>query len=159
MGQKTFFPEHFSLRTNLQNNEAETGWSHYLERLLDVARPVLLHVACKKCKPCLGPSGLRNLSSAAFCLSLPLSAPAATSGDNICACPLCSHEVPFGLLCFSLSRGAVGILEVTAQRRHFKFAVICNPDADCTYLREDDEHIDTSGPPWLRLFAGLLRLR
>ena len=32
------------------------------------------------------------------------------------------------------SRGAVGILEVTAQRRHFKFAVICNLDADCTYL-------------------------
>ena len=31
------------------------------------------------------------------------------------------------------SRGAVGILEVTAQRRHFKFAVICNLDADCTY--------------------------
>ena len=32
------------------------------------------------------------------------------------------------------SRGAVGILEVTAQRRHFKFAVICNLDADSTYL-------------------------
>ena len=53
----------------------------------------------------------------------------------------------------------MGILEVTAQRRHFKFAVVCNLDADCTYLREDDEHIDSSGPPWLRLLAGLLRLR
>ena len=44
----------------------------------------------------------------------------------------------------------MGILEVTAQRRHFKFAVICNLDADCTYLREADEHIDSSGPAWLR---------
>ena len=34
------------------------------------------------------------------------------------------------------SRGAVGILGVTAQRRHFKFAVICNIDADSIYLRE-----------------------
>ena len=38
------------------------------------------------------------------------------------------------LNCFSLfsySRGEVGLLEVT-----FNFAVICNLDADCTYLRE-----------------------
>ena len=39
------------------------------------------------------------------------------------------------LFCFVSQQGsAVGILEVTAQRRHFKFAVICNLDADCTYL-------------------------
>ena len=38
------------------------------------------------------------------------------------------------------SRRAVGILEVTAQRRH-KFAVICNLDADCTYLREADDDV------------------
>ena len=31
-------------------------------------------------------------------------------------------------------RGVVGILGVTTQRRHSKFAVICNLDADCTYL-------------------------
>ena len=37
------------------------------------------------------------------------------------------------------------MLEVTAQRRHFKFAVICNLYADCTHLREDDERIDSSG--------------
>ena len=40
----------------------------------------------------------------------------------------------------------MGILEVTAQRRHFKFAVICNLDADCTYLREDAYHSLLSGP-------------
>ena len=40
----------------------------------------------------------------------------------------------FVILSSSSSRGAVGIFEVTAQRRHFKFAVICNLDADCTYL-------------------------
>ena len=34
----------------------------------------------------------------------------------------------------------MGILEVTAQGRHFKFAVICNLDADCMYLREEDDH-------------------
>ena len=44
------------------------------------------------------------------------------------------------------SRGAVGILEVTAQRRHFKFAVIWNLDADCTHLREDDHHSFPFGP-------------
>ena len=70
-----------------------------------------------------------------------------------------SRESDCADFAFSFSRGAVGILEVTTQRRHFKFAVIGNLDADSTYLREDDEHTDSSGPPWLRLFAGLLRLR
>ena len=53
------------------------------------------------------------------------------------------------LICFSSlyhSRGAVGILEVTAQRRHFKLAVIWNLDADGTHLREDDHHSFPFGP-------------
>ena len=37
---------------------------------------------------------------------------------------------------FFHSRGVVGILGVTTQRRHSKFAVICNLDADCTYLQD-----------------------
>ena len=53
-------------------------------------------------------------------------------GFQFIACPR-----TFGLF-QSYSRGAVGILEVTAQRRHFKFAVICNQDADCTYLQDDE---------------------
>ena len=48
---------------------------------------------------------------------------------------------------FVWSRGAVGILEVTAQRRHFKFAVICNLDVDCPYLREDDHPSFPFRPP------------
>ena len=35
---------------------------------------------------------------------------------------------------YFLAGGVVGILGVTTQRRHSKFAVICNLDADCTYL-------------------------
>ena len=35
---------------------------------------------------------------------------------------------------FLVCRGVVGTLGVTTQRRHSKFAVICNLDADCTYL-------------------------
>ena len=46
----------------------------------------------------------------------------------------------------SYSRGAVGILEVTAQRRHFMFAVVRNLDADCTYLQHDDHHSFLFGP-------------
>ena len=62
-----------------------------------------------------------------------------------CVCNPWNHRDPFGLFgfwfCFHIySRGAVGILEVTAQRRHFKFAVICNLDADCTYLHFPSPH-------------------
>ena len=57
------------------------------------------------------------------------------------------NELPVFLPYSFVSRGAVGILEVTAQRRHFKFALICNPDADCTYLRKDDHHSFPFGPP------------
>ena len=46
---------------------------------------------------------------------------------------VCSH--------LESSRGAVGILEVTAQRRHLKLAAICNLDADCTYLREAGDNV------------------
>ena len=46
------------------------------------------------------------------------------------------------------SRGATGMLEVTAQWRHFKCAVICNLDSHCTYLREDHDHPLPAGP-WL----------
>ena len=38
-------------------------------------------------------------------------------------------------LIYLSSRGVVGILGVNPQRRHSKFAVICNLDADYTYLR------------------------
>ena len=38
-------------------------------------------------------------------------------------------------LIYLSSRGVVGILGVNPQRRHSKFAVICNLDADCRYLR------------------------
>ena len=58
------------------------------------------------------------------------------SGRRVCVC-----VSSFALVAFIAGeRWAVGILEVTAQRRHFKFVVICNLDADCTYLREDDHH-------------------
>ena len=68
----------------------------------------------------------------------------------LCVCPLKSQGSFWNVMpdFFTTvdSRGAVGILEVTAQRRHFKFAVIWNLDADCTHLREDDHHSFPFGP-------------
>ena len=56
------------------------------------------------------------------------------------------------------SRGMVGILGVTTQRRHSKFAVICNLDADCTYLHLRHSNRPSSEPDetifWL--FGSLL---
>ena len=51
----------------------------------------------------------------------------------------------------------MGLLEVTAQRKRFKFAVTCNLDADCMYLREDAYFIGIS-LNWLFLVCFLRRL-
>ena len=57
---------------------------------------------------------------------------------SVCVCVTLGLTGHLSVLC----RGAEGILEV----RHFKFAVICNLDADCTYLRDDDHHLFPFAP-------------
>ena len=53
----------------------------------------------------------------------------------VCMCVKHPNRCKTCTLIYLSSRGVVGILGVNPQRRHSKFAVICNLDADCTYLR------------------------
>ena len=56
-------------------------------------------------------------------------------GLLFCVCVKHLNRCKTRTLIYLSCRGVVGILGVTTQRRHSKFAAICNLDADCTYLR------------------------